>query len=156
MHERETLSRLILINLHKKYGNTGYGVSSLGIQIQKDVCLKINIPKGNYYILRNDVMGRCQNLTFKFNFLCQKSSESFSLKNTNLGAHYLLLTFFDNINFQITLFSKNDAQFLPNNMTNPVEKCEWILQRLQCKILEIQISVETHLKLQITNTHLPP
>ena len=30
---------------------------------------------------------------------------------------------------------------LPNNMTNPVEKCEWILQRLQCKILEIQISV---------------
>ena len=41
-----------------------------------------------------------QNLTFKVNFLCQKSSESFSiffsLENTNLGAHNLLLTFFDN------------------------------------------------------------
>ena len=36
-------------------------------------------------------------LTFKVNFLCQKLSESFSiffsLKNINLGAHFLLLTF---------------------------------------------------------------
>ena len=44
-----------------------------------------------------------KNLTFKVNFLCQKLSESFSiffsLKNINLGAHFLLLTFFDNINF---------------------------------------------------------
>ena len=42
-------------------------------------------------------------LTFKVNFLYQKSSEAFSiffsLKNINLGAHFLLLTFFDNINF---------------------------------------------------------
>ena len=42
-------------------------------------------------------------LTFKVNFLCQKLSESFSiffsLKNINLGAHLLLLTFFDNIIF---------------------------------------------------------
>ena len=42
-------------------------------------------------------------LTFKVNFLCQKLSESFSiffsLKNTNLGAHFLLLTLFDRINF---------------------------------------------------------
>ena len=41
---------------------------------------------------------KCQNLTFKINFLCQKSSKFFSifffsLKNTNLGAHFLLLTF---------------------------------------------------------------
>ena len=46
---------------------------------------------------------KCKNLTFKVNFLCQKLSESFSiffsLKNINLGAHFLLLTFFDNINF---------------------------------------------------------
>ena len=51
-----------------------------------------------------------QNLTFKVNFLCQKSSESFSiffsLKNTNLGAHFLLLTLFDNINFSTTLLLK--------------------------------------------------
>ena len=35
-----------------------------------------------------------QNLTFKVNFLCQKLSESFSiffsLKNINIGAHFLL------------------------------------------------------------------
>ena len=30
----------------------------------------------------------------------------FSLKNKNLGAHFLLLTFFDKMNFQITLFTK--------------------------------------------------
>ena len=42
-------------------------------------------------------------LTFKVNFLYQKLSESFSiffsLKNINLGAHFLLLAFFDSINF---------------------------------------------------------
>ena len=46
---------------------------------------------------------KCQNLTFKFNFLCQKLSGCFSiffsLKNINLGAHISLLTFFDNIDF---------------------------------------------------------
>ena len=42
-------------------------------------------------------------LTFKINFLCQKWSESlsifFSLKNINLGACFLLLTFFENFYF---------------------------------------------------------
>ena len=45
-------------------------------------------------------------LTFKVNFLCQKLSESFSiffsLMNINLGAHFLLLTFFDNYTANIT------------------------------------------------------
>merc|ERR1719330_1298620 len=49
-------------------------------------------------------------LTFKVNFLYQKLSESFSiffsLKNINLGAHCLLLTFFENFNFLSTLFTK--------------------------------------------------
>ena len=53
---------------------------------------------------------RLQNLTFKVNCLFQKSSDSFSiffsLKNTNLGAHFLLLTLFDNINFSTTLLLK--------------------------------------------------
>ena len=35
----------------------------------------------------------------------------FSLKNMNLGAHFLLLTFFDNINFWIPLFSKMISNF---------------------------------------------
>ena len=83
------------------------------VQNWKEFCLKINISKENYWILRIGVAGRCQkkglNLTFKVNFVCQKSLESFpffSLKNTNLGVHILLLTFFDKINFKITLLLK--------------------------------------------------
>ena len=53
---------------------------------------------------------KCFNLTFKVNFLCQKSSESFSfffsLKNTNLEAHFVLLAFFYKINFLTTLLLK--------------------------------------------------
>ena len=49
------------------------------------------------------VVKNCKILTFKVNFLCQKLSESFqkkfSLNNINLGAHILLLTFFDNFTF---------------------------------------------------------
>ena len=44
-----------------------------------------------------------QILTFKVNFLCRKLSEYFliffSLKNIILGAHFLLLTFFENFTF---------------------------------------------------------
>ena len=50
----------------------------------------------------NQVIEKSQFLTFKVKFLCQKLSESFSffsLKNINLGAHFLLMTFFHNINF---------------------------------------------------------
>ena len=59
------------------YGRTGCGVFKRGIQNQKDFCL-INILKGNYWIMSFGLMASCQNLTFKVNFLCQKSSESFS------------------------------------------------------------------------------
>ena len=59
-----------------------------------------------YIPLRNEninALKLCQSLTFKVNCQCQKTSKSFSiffsLKNTNLGAHFLLLTFFDKINF---------------------------------------------------------
>ena len=51
-------------------------------------------------------------------------SDFFSWKKTNLGAHFLLLTFFDNINFQITLFPKMMSNFwhLP---TNPILKIQY-------------------------------
>ena len=56
------------------------------------------------------LVAKCEKWTFKVNFLCQKSSESFSiffsLKNTNLEAHFLLLAFFDKINFLTTLLLK--------------------------------------------------
>jgi hypothetical protein len=44
------------------YGITGYGVSSPGIQNYKDFCIKINIPKGNYWILRIGLMGSLSRL----------------------------------------------------------------------------------------------
>ena len=42
------------------YGNTGCRVFERGVQNWKVFCIKINIPKGNYWILRIGVMGRCQ------------------------------------------------------------------------------------------------
>ena len=49
-------------------------------------------------------------LTFKVNFLCQKSSESFqiffSLKNIKSGAQLLLMTLFAYCHFWSTLFTK--------------------------------------------------
>ena len=62
-------------------------------------------------------MGRCQkyqNLTFQGNFLSQELSESFSIffiEEYQLEAHTLLLTFFDNNNFQIPLFYKMMLNF---------------------------------------------
>ena len=38
-------------------GNMGYGVFKRGVQ---NFCLRINIRKGNYWILRIGLMGRCQ------------------------------------------------------------------------------------------------
>ena len=64
----------------------------------------------NFVFWINRAVKMCHNVTFKLNFLCQKSSESFSiffsLKNTNLGAHYLLQPFFDKVKFQTTLLLK--------------------------------------------------
>ena len=63
-------------------------------------------------------MGRCQKVP-KFDFQSQFSMSKiiriflifFSLKNINFVAHFLLLTFFDNINFWITLLLKWCAIF---------------------------------------------
>ena len=60
-------------------------------------------------------------LTFKVNFLYQKLSESFSiffsLKNINFGASLLLLTFFENSNFETTLLLKS-CQFFNRHLPN--------------------------------------
>ena len=73
--------------LHNKIG--------LPTQSRKDFCLKVNIPKGNYWILRINVMGRYQKVP-KFDFQSQFSTSKiiriflnfFSLKNINLVAHF--------------------------------------------------------------------
>ena len=80
--------------------NTGCRVFKQEVQNQKDFCLRINIPRGNYWIFRIGLVGRCQKMS-KFNFQSQFSMSKiiwislslFSLKNTNLGTHFLLLTF---------------------------------------------------------------
>ena len=61
------------------YGITGYGVSRPGIQNRKGFCIKINLPKGNYWILRIGLMGSLSSLQkirgFKvdyFDFSCIK------------------------------------------------------------------------------------
>ena len=77
-----------------------------GIQNWKYFCLKIDIPKLNNWILRIGLMGKCQKVT-NFDFQNQFTMSKiigiflifFSLENINLGAHFLLSTFFDNINF---------------------------------------------------------
>ena len=54
-------------------------------------------------------------LIFKAIFLCRKSAETFtkkiSLKNTKMGDKLLLIPYFDNFDFQCTLFSKNVPKF---------------------------------------------
>ena len=57
-----SLGRTVLYNFHAHYDNTGCRGFKRGVQNWKDCCLKINIPKGNYWILRIGVMGRCQKL----------------------------------------------------------------------------------------------
>ena len=53
---------------------------------------------------------KCQNLIFKVNFQCQKSSEScwkkISLKNINLGAYFLFLLILCSIKIERLLFLK--------------------------------------------------
>ena len=93
-----------------QYGNTGCGIFKRG-----GTKLERFLPKNQHTqrILLNfenwfngevSKSAKSPNLpTFKVNFLYQKLSESFSIffswKNINLGAQFLLLTFFDSINF---------------------------------------------------------
>ena len=64
--------------------------------------IRINIPKGNYWILRTSVVGRCQRVP-KFYFQSQFSVSKiiqislifFPLKNTILGAHFLIASIFN-------------------------------------------------------------
>ena len=54
--------------LDKDYGNTGCGVFKWGVQNQKGFCLRINIRKGNYSILRIGLVGASEvfkNQSFK-------------------------------------------------------------------------------------------
>ena len=73
-------------------------VSKGGIQNQKGFGLQIIIPRGNYCISWTNVAASCQKVQ-KSDFQSQYSkSKTFSLKNVNFSALFLLLTIFDNFN----------------------------------------------------------
>ena len=52
--------------LYGPYGSTGCGVFKRGVQNKKDFCLRINKLKGNDWILKIGLMGRCQKLSVIF------------------------------------------------------------------------------------------
>ena len=64
----------------------------------------------NFEFWINGKLSKGAKILLSKSIFCVKShpnlSHFFSLKNTNLGAHFLLLTFFDKINFKITLLLK--------------------------------------------------
>ena len=63
-----------LVEFYGHNGNTGCRVFKGGVQKLERFLPKNNIPKGNYCIFKNlGGVKKCQNLTFKVNFLCQKN-----------------------------------------------------------------------------------
>ena len=100
------------------YGNTGCEVFKGGIQNEKGFWLKINCSQTkslNFANRCNGEVSKSAKIWLSKSIFYIKNhpnlSDFFSLKNKNLEAHYMLLTFFDNINFYITLFSKMMPKF---------------------------------------------
>ena len=79
-----------------EFSNRGYIIRK---KMSVDFCLRINISKGNYWILSFGLMVSSQKVP-KFDFQSQFStsknhpnlSQFFLLKNINSGVHFLLLT----------------------------------------------------------------
>ena len=113
------------------YGNTSCGVFKRGIQNKKSFWLKINIPKRKLFNFGNwcsRELSKSAKIWLSKSIFYVKIIGIFpiffSLKNTNLGAHFLLLIFFDNINFYIILFS----EMMPNFWqlaTTPILRIQW-------------------------------
>ena len=131
-----------------RYGNTVCLVFKQGVQNWENFCLTINIPKGNNWILRVGLVGRCQKIWLSKSIFyvkyhpnqswrCQKIwfsksifyfknhsnlSHFFSLKNPILGAHFFGNNIFDNsiLNHFITKMIPNFWQ-LP---TTPILKIQ--------------------------------
>ena len=80
-----------------KYGSTSCRVFKQGVQNWRDFCLKINLPKRDYWILRIGVMGRCHKVP-KFDFQSQFSMSKIIGIFLNLGAH-LIISIFKSLHF---------------------------------------------------------
>ena len=86
-----------------QYGNPGCGVFKRGIQNKKDFCIKINIPKGNYWILRIGLMGSPSGLqksgflkliiSFFHYFWCQNWDLWHKMRGKNTHIYFFYLRF---------------------------------------------------------------
>ena len=51
-----------ILHVYEKYGSTGCGGFKGGVQNWKGFCIRINMPKGNYWILRIGLVGSLSSL----------------------------------------------------------------------------------------------
>ena len=72
--------------------------SSGGYKVRKVFAQTSIHPKENDWIFRIGVIGKCQKVS-KFDFQRQFAKSKIIEIFLNLGAHFLSLTFFDNMNF---------------------------------------------------------
>ena len=70
-----------------RYGSTGCWVIKRGVQNWKDFCLKINMPKRNYWILRIGLIERCQELDKIKWFKVDDTYQKKQISNTKLCSY---------------------------------------------------------------------
>ena len=75
------------------YGSTGCRVFKRGVQNLKDFCLRINILKGNYWILRIGLMERCQ----KLDIILQSKVISKLMLSKNVNNKNVLLNWYSSM-----------------------------------------------------------
>ena len=99
-------SRQTFVQLTDGYGIPSCGVFKGGIQNKQGFWLKINciqMKLPNFEIWSNGELSKSTIIWLSKSIFYVKNhpnlSGFFSLKNMNLGAYFLLLTFFDNLNF---------------------------------------------------------
>ena len=107
--KRRERKKLNIMIVRYGCGNLGWQVFKGGIKKWIDSWPKINIIKGNYCTLWIYLTYlKVPNMTFKVNFQCQGSTQSFwkdfFLNKISLGEFFLLNTSFDNFNSSTTLF----------------------------------------------------
>ena len=117
------------------YGITGYGISSPEIQNQKDFCIKINIPKGNYWILRIGLMVSLSSwqksdflkliISFFHYFWCQNWDQRHKMSGKNTHIYFFYFRF-KNKRVWAEKFGKIRKKFknLPLNRA-PQAECRW-------------------------------
>ena len=100
-----------------QYGNTGCGAFKRGIQNSKDFWLKINCSWKKLPNLENWSSGKLSKSAKIFYVKNHRMFLSFFLlKNTNLGAHFLFLTFLTTSIFKSLYFLK----WCPNFDSSPL------------------------------------